>query len=217
LAFGTPGGRFLTASVALPFGIAFAALVFAQEMLHLARVHLHLTPARTLTTVGVLGVFILLLLHVSAFRSGVVRGLTAAGRGLRAVFYDAPVAVLRLPLLRRLLASRPLRLFFRYLFWPLLLGGLTGLGVWLARLAPGPGALAGGGPFRAAAVLLSTRPGRDLQEIAADWAVRQGQRLYDLLPGLFRLVMEVSRWCLETIDRLLYSVDEWLRFRSGQG
>src|SRR5262249_47004189 len=88
LAFGTPVGRFLTRFVVLPFGIAFAALVFAQEMLHLARVHLHLTPARTLTTVGVLGLFILLLLHVSAFRSGVVRGLTAAGRGLRAVFYD---------------------------------------------------------------------------------------------------------------------------------
>src|SRR5262249_44784787 len=34
--------------------------------------------------------------------------------------------------------------------------------------------------------------------------------------GLFRLIMDASRWCLEAIERLLYSVDEWLRFRSGE-
>ena len=35
----------------------------------------------------------------------------------------------------------------------------------------------------------------------------------DLFPGLFRLIMRVSHWVLENIDSLLYTVDEWLRFR----
>ena len=63
LFFGTYLGRLLTLFVALPFGGAFATLVFAQEMLHLAHLPHHLSPTGTWTTVGVLGVFYLLLIH----------------------------------------------------------------------------------------------------------------------------------------------------------
>src|SRR5262249_54271983 len=98
-----------------------------------------------------------------------------------------------------------------------ILGGLTWLGCRWHGLDPGGPALAGVVTFLAAALLLNTRQARDAQEIVTDWAVRHGQRLVDLFPRLLRFVMEVSRWFLERIDRLLYSVDEWLRFRSGEG
>ena len=37
-----------------------------------------------------------------------------------------------------------------------------------------------------------------------------------ILTGLFWLVMDLSRRLLQGIERLLYTVDEWLRFKSGQ-
>ena len=37
----------------------------------------------------------------------------------------------------------------------------------------------------------------------------------DLIPGLFRLIMAFFRRLLDDVERLLYTVDEWLRFRSG--
>src|SRR5262249_9739583 len=39
---------------------------------------------------------------------------------------------------------------------------------------------------------------------------------HDILPGLFRAIMSLSRWTLDRIDKLLYTVDEWLRFRTGE-
>ena len=60
--------------------------------------------------------------------------------------------------------------------------------------------------------------GRDAEEILADRAVRLWYRVRrDLIPGLFRLVMETFDRLLETFERLLYAIDEWLRFKSGQG
>ena len=37
----------------------------------------------------------------------------------------------------------------------------------------------------------------------------------DLIPGLFRLIMAFFRRLLDDVERLLYTVDEWLRFRTG--
>jgi hypothetical protein len=39
----------------------------------------------------------------------------------------------------------------------------------------------------------------------------------EIVPNLFRFVMDLFKRAVETIDRLLYSVDEWLRFRTGEG
>ena len=49
-----------------------------------------------------------------------------------------------------------------------------------------------------------------------DWTVRRWEHFRDLLPGLFRLVMGTFKSILEAVDRFLYTVDEWLRFRQGQ-
>ncbi len=72
--------------------------------------------------------------------------------------------------------------------------------------------------FLATSLLLTTRAGRDLEELAVDSVGRAWTWLSSsLLPGLFRLVMETFDRVLEAIERVLYTVDEWLRFRGGQG
>jgi len=65
-------------------------------------------------------------------------------------------------------------------------------------------------------LFLASRLGRDFEEAATDWAARRWEYLRDFLPGLFRLSADVFKRCLETIDRGLYAVDEWLRFRHGE-
>src|SRR5262249_55476385 len=37
----------------------------------------------------------------------------------------------------------------------------------------------------------------------------------DVMPGLLRLIMEFFKRALDRLDRFIYTVDEWLRFRSG--
>ena len=67
------------------------------------------------------------------------------------------------------------------------------------------------------ALLLNSRTGRDFEEILADRAVRFGSWLgRDLLPGLFRMVMDIFDRSVEWVERVMYGIDEWLRFRSGQ-
>ncbi len=66
-------------------------------------------------------------------------------------------------------------------------------------------------------IFLNVRIGRNIEEMVADWAVqfwnRYGIRFF---MGLFWLVVDISRIVLEAIERLMYNVDEWLRFRSGE-
>ena len=52
-----------------------------------------------------------------------------------------------------------------------------------------------------------------VDEVVQGWR-RFGLRL---ITGLFWLIVDLFRRLLQIIERLMYSVDEWLRFRSGQG
>ena len=50
-----------------------------------------------------------------------------------------------------------------------------------------------------------------------DWIVQGWHRFgLRLIIGLFWFFVDVFRRIVETVERLMYSVDEWLRFRSGE-
>jgi hypothetical protein len=67
-------------------------------------------------------------------------------------------------------------------------------------------------------LIVNTRAGRDLQETLSDWLIRSWEYFRTgVLPGLFHAVMNFFKTILELVERLLYGVDEWLRFRSGEG
>jgi hypothetical protein len=246
LGFGTALGRLLALFVLLPFGVAFVALrgldLLAEEGDHLLgwlglhtypfreglaslaeldghvhHEHYHPTHLASPWSIAALGVFLLLLINVAGFRQKVFLGLRALGRGFRTVLIDGPAWLIHHPVVRAVLTSRPVTFFRRHLLAPLLLAGATaGLLTLFGADAPTT-ASASGAVFVLTLAFLASRFGRDVQEIAVDRFVRFWQRVTtDFLPGLFRWVMLLSRRLLEGIDRLLYTVDEWLRFRQGE-
>ena len=81
------------------------------------------------------------------------------------------------------------------------------------RIALATGAIG----FAFASFLINTRYGRSLEEAVWDGFVRAWRTLiYNLIPGLFRLVIEIFERIVEHVERYFYAVDEWLRFREGK-
>src|SRR5262249_24112070 len=153
-----------------------------------------------------------------SFRRHVATAALAAGRALGWLCIQAPRIVLQQPLVRSVLASRAFALFKQFLLKPMLWTvPLAGVLNWLLgnRWTSGGGSLAW---FVGVAVLLNSRLGRDLEETATDWFVRTWKQIHsDFLPGIFWFVMGIFKRCLDGSERLLYAVDEWLRFRAGDG
>jgi hypothetical protein len=88
--------------------------------------------------------------------------------------------------------------------------------LWLARRQALTIEIAAGVAFAVATICLNTRLGQRISETATDWYMRGWQYLWlELVPGLIRWVLEAFKRGVEGIERLLYTVDEWLRFRSG--
>lgn len=217
LVFGTSGGRWFTRFIALPFGAAFATIIFAEEILRLAKVPVELEAGPLAITVGGLGMLNLLLIHVPSFRYWLVRLLTSVGRLAKAAFIEFPAAILRVPLVRRMLMSRPFKIVVDTVLKPLPIGVVAGTVLGVVGVAPATAALVAAATLVSCSLFLNSRLGRAVEEAVGDWLARRYQYLRNFLPGLFRLVMEFfARW-LEEVDRWLYSVDEWLRFRSGEG
>jgi hypothetical protein len=226
-AFGTATGRWFTLFIILPFG---GAAVFLQ-ILHILLRHLDFNvagfdpisslqqlrddqgfPLLGFSSWLLLGFFLLALLHIDWVWESCQQGLQLAWRGLRTVLVDWPVRVFRLQAVQEILKSWTFLLFWSFVFKPLVVCLL------LWRLVPDAFAtwLAGCSTFLTVNFALNTRLG-----IAAGEAVLQAfVDFYDLLragllPGMFRLVLWVFKRSIDTVEYVLYSVDEWLRFRSG--
>ncbi len=235
--FGTRAGRWLTWNLFVPFGGAFLAiegpLQVGHELLHLGRFtlrlfgllepvpsdHVHMDapfPLAPWPAFLIGGVFFWLLLHVPPIRRVTVQMLGVVGHLLKKLLIDAPAALLRWPALRAFLESPAAQLLARFTLKPLLPAALTWFAIadfgFRTRIAAWDGAVA----YIAAVLFLSTRYSREFEEATADWAVRRWEYLRDFLPGLFRLIADVFKQILEAIDRGLYAVDEWLRFRGGE-
>lgn len=166
VAFGTHPGRLFVRHVAIPFGGAYATVVFAQEMLHLVRLPHHLESGGLAGVVGALGVFYLLLMNWPVFRHRVSQCARVVGRLARVALFEVPAAALRLAPVRWVFESR-----------------------WV----------------------------RAVRDTAADWLARPWDYVRGFVPGLVRLFVDAFKTGLEWLDRGLYAVDEWLRFRGGEG
>jgi hypothetical protein len=221
LAFGTPLGRFVTRYAALPYGGAYIALKGLEHLIELLapvlfRVEVHPNMVN-LASLALLGTVALGMINLPGFRRGFVGAARWVGRRLHTILVAWPARLLAIPFFRWLFASRAATIFWRFFLKPL----IATLPVWL--LGPPLGIdhraidLSAAGVFMLATALFNSRLGRDVEEIVADEAVRAWRQLWlDIVPGLFRLVLQTFDRILETVERLLYAVDEWLRFRSGQ-
>ena len=210
LLFGTRIGRVLTRYLLLPLLAAFAVVEGIQQMgapiAAKLGYELHASTRESLLVgAGILFV----LLHVPLARRGLVLALRWIWRGLRLLLFDVPLAIWRHRVVRALLGSR----VFRWGVRPALPAAAVvlladGLG-WLRW----PIAI---GVFAAAAVIMNTRWVARAEEVAADQVARALRHVGRILPGLVKLTLELFAWLVELVERGIYRVDEWLRFRAGQ-
>jgi hypothetical protein len=133
------------------------------------------------------------------------------------MLFDIPAAFFRLPAVTAFFQSTPMMFFRRRLLIPLALAGVALL-VCSYIGVPGPfdDLAAFGITFILAFTLLGSRWGRFAEEAATDWVARNWYWLrVDLLPGLVGLIIFAFKEAMDRIERVLYTVDESLRFRPG--
>ncbi len=222
-AFGTVFGRFLTRYLAIPYGCAFIAF---QALLHIVEklvdeesdfVEWISHPVNVRATIFVMGTLLLLIIHVAKFRRWLSKLLHKLFRFLRKLLIDWPARLLKLPLVRRFLKSTFAVIARKMLITPLIPTAIIcGFIPWLNEWEMQP-TVNWVVVWTAMAVVLNSRVGRDVEELSAEWLHRTWDRIrVHIFVALFDLVMETFKRMLEWFERVLYAVDEWLRFKSGE-
>jgi hypothetical protein len=229
LAFGTRLGRFLTRYAAIPFGGAYLALEFAYHLKHLfthfsqgevpavsETPEIHHSQFGWWLAVFSLGLFFQGLLHHQGFRTFCLELVWSVGVACRRVLVDLPARVLNLPLVQAVLASTYFRLLERYLLKPAIISMLLGaaISIFFNSRTSLESAV---GLFFLVNVLLNSRFGRNVDELVTDWIAQAWHQLrIHVLAAIYRYIVDSFQRMLETIERLLYTVDEWLRFKAGE-
>ncbi len=233
LGFGTRTGRFVTRFAVVPFGGAYVTLVFLhhvfewlsgaqdvpESLADSAAAAEHAVKGVRMMSLDVLtlGLFLLCLLNSAAFRRAIASGFKTASQICRAVAVEPIRWLVQSPLFQAILHSRVFALGLRFVVKPLAWTAV----VWLLLPIDVSNRPASAGTalsiFLAVNLLLNSRLGRNVEEVVFDWIVQSWHRFgLRLITGLFWLVVDLFKGILETIERLMYAVDEWLRFRSGE-
>jgi hypothetical protein len=226
LLFGTGAGRLVTRFLILPFGIAYVGIEGTLHLVHMVQKWsgrhegqlLHLNYEQTLAVVGLVGALLFGLFHAPAFRLLVLRGLDEAAKLLGRVFIHWPAAVLRLPWVRRILDSKIFIGLREFVFKPLAVSAVLSLVFPLYGVPAHAALISAGVLFVVSSVVLNSRWGRTMQEGVTDAMMRTWLRFrLDIFPALFAFTMALFKELVELVERALYTVDEWLRFRTGEG
>jgi hypothetical protein len=173
----------------------------------------HAFPMPNLWAMAGLRVFFLLLFHVKPFRRLVFWGLGKVWYG----FVSGISWFAHLRILQAILHNRFWTPFRRIVFWPILSAAVCGGVAWRFELDTASNIAIAAGALTFTLVLLNTYLGRNLEEATLDGLLRFWIWLtIDFFPGLLHLIMDLSRACLEAIEQMLYTVNEWLRFQQGE-
>ena len=223
LAFGTGVGRFLTQFVVIPFG---GALVIVEGVSHLVEAVTQTghemasqqhgsDPPEKLPMILVIGLFLMALVHLPTFRSTLAKLLSSSWSVVQLSLWRFPRYLMQFPLVQSIWRSRLVTGFRRYVLSP---GALAGV---LGYVLP---AAVGNPPWKlwwivVTAVLFSlgvnSRLGRDTEELVAEWI---GNAWHDLrariVMAAFDWVVDFFKRALSAVERVIYAVDEWLRFHS---
>lgn len=220
LVFGSIPGRWLSRYLAIPFGGAFIVLKGLQEMLHpvaaLLDIQIIFVDRWMLSVLG-LGVYLLGLIYVERVRIVTIEVLHACGRGLRTAFWIWPHRFMALPAVRAFLLGPVWRWTMRLVVKPVALAAVLSIPlIWIVDPASWwQWAL---GLLIASELALNSPVGTAVEEISTDWAWRTWHRFRGtFIVGLVRFLLWVFRTLMDALERTLYAVDEWLRFRSGEG
>jgi hypothetical protein len=208
--FGTPVGRVLTLYLILPLLASFTVFSGLQHMVGPVAAKLigYQPVIQTNERIYAGAGFLFLMLHVPVFRRTVVFVFRRLAHALRVVLIDAPLALLQRPLVRWMLGSA----FTRWVIQPAIPAAIAWL--FVDGFLHWPIAA---GVFVVVALGLNSRLGRRAQQRIADAVVRWGRQLTGrIVPSAIKYLLDMFRELVELLDRGIYRVDEWLRFRSGQ-
>ena len=239
VAFGTKLGRWVTLFVALPFGAAFMTVEFAKYIAHeVAAVsrfvkgfffveseapphaHMHggisMSP-ESFAVVLILGVLYLGLIHSTALRASAFTALGRLGAIIRWAIADLPARVWNSAPARAVRQNRFVRWFRRRWAAPTVGAGAAAIFDsavdWTDEIERGLVI----GTFAVLALASNTAQGQSILERIEDalaWLWRQVRT--NFFPGLLGWIVWIFRELLAGLDRLIYSIDEWFRFREGQ-
>jgi hypothetical protein len=213
LFFGTRFGRFVVRNVLLPFVVPFLMLYGLEHFIQMPLPGVE-GPDITLEPLWSclpIGLFLLGLIHLPRLRRLTGKVARATGDVL-VTLARSPAWLMRQPAVQRLFKSWLFQLVWWYAFKPLTLALL----IWLLvphRYHP---LVEFGIIFFLMMLLLNSRLGHAANEIVT----RACLRLYDmfradLIAAVARWIMDWLKWIMDALERVLYSIDEWLRFRSG--
>jgi hypothetical protein len=243
--FATHIGRIVTRGLILPLGGAFLILealdhtvgllihkLFTDKQAVVVAVGQSAGHALAPTTAGpphaheaifnqwwaliTLGLLLFGVINAPPFRRAVAKGFKRFFRALGVVFIDAPRWVATRPPVVAFFKSQFVRLLGRYVFKPLAVAALAYLFVPDA-LSRKTQMLTLACVFVAVNLLLNSRAGRAIEQ--AIWhAFRTtfARVTWEIFAALARRIVRAFQSVLEAIDRVLYAVDELLRFRAGQ-
>lgn len=223
LAFGTPLGRFITRFLAIPFGGTFLVVSFLDHVFE-KLVSLFTGESMTEPSAGwsaarvlVIGTFVLGLVNVDWFRRSTWRVLKGTWQKLRDAISGLVSFLRQIEWLAQLLKSRAVRLAYRFLLKPLVFTALVWLALPMQTVGRTNALTAGLALFAAFTAFLNSRLGREVEELLADAAMQAWRRLgLPILTGLFYFVVDLFHGIVEAAERLIYMVDEWLQFRTGE-
>ncbi|MEI8374272.1 MAG: hypothetical protein WCJ35_15725 [Planctomycetota bacterium] len=222
LMFGTVIGRFLTLYLVIPFGGAYVALKGSDHLIELiAGINSQLAPSQwdwdDFVPNLLLGVFLAMVIHIPSFRGIVWRGLKTLGRAIKWLLIDSLQAFFALPWVHWIVHSAAARLAINYGVKPLAPTLLLAVFI-RSETNPWQKIIGLTSMFFTLTLIVNSRAGRNVEEIFFD-AIGEGWQRFGVRPivGLFWFIVDLFRRLMQLFERLLYAVDEWLRFRSGQG
>jgi hypothetical protein len=165
-----------------------------------------------LALIVALGFFLLALLHVVWFRRACKQVLVMTYRAARGLLIDLPVYLVRLPAVQKALDSWVFHLFWSFVFKPAVVCAL----LWQLLPKAFENWLAGCITFLLVNITLNSRMGKSVGEALLQALINVYEALRaGLLPGLLRLLLWVFKQTIDTMEYVLHTVDEWLRFRQG--
>lgn len=228
--FATRLGRILTKFIILPAGGAFLTLEALDHsvglLIHKIAGHqASLEPGTEqkyppiffqMWLLITLSVFLFGVINIPPFRSAVAAGFRHLFRTLRMIVIDFPRWLANLPAVQAIFRSQFARLFGRYIIKPLVVAGIAYV---LVPKAASTNAhrITLAGVFIIVNLLLNSRAGRAIEQAVLHTLRTTFARFtWEILVTILRGIMQIFQSLLEAIDRVLYAVDELLRFRAGQ-
>ncbi|MBN9119217.1 MAG: hypothetical protein J0I06_08660 [Planctomycetes bacterium] len=162
------------------------------------------------------GAFLLLVFHVPPFRRAVFLALGYVWRAVRGLLWDVPAGLWRSRAVRAIRLSGTARFLHRHFATPLMLS-LIALGIAFIGGAPLHLLVWWGWTVFVFLLAFYNMPfGWVIQdriaEVLSDW---WRQVRVNLLPGLVGAIIDWFRMLANWVERQLYAVDEWMRFRGG--